>query len=205
MNVLLTLIETIIDYSIEMFFGVLFGAILFFSTVQKRKMYLKNKNLVSGKVREITLLAFFIYSGCLIMLLLLPPNFLDILFIEGQISFTDALNYEFNFIPTIFLYFTGAYKSGIWVYAMFIGNIVMFIPFGVCIRLLWKTVSVKKFLAIDFFVIVIIETIQPFIGRSFDSNDIILNIFGGLLGFGMTSLLNKCTPQFVSAFRYQQY
>lgn len=92
-----------------------------------------------------------------------------------------------------------------WVYAMFIGNIIIFIPFGVFIQLLWETVSVKKFFVIDFLVIMIIETIQPFIGRSFDSNDIILNIFGSLLGFGMASLLNKYVPKFVSVFRYQRH
>uniref|UniRef100_UPI0025861BB3 VanZ family protein n=1 Tax=Bacteroides acidifaciens TaxID=85831 RepID=UPI0025861BB3 len=78
-------------------------------------------------------------------------------------------------------------------------------PFGVFIQLLWETVSVKKFFVIDFLVIMIIETIQPFIGRSFDSNDIILNIFGSLLGFGMASLLNKYVPKFVSVFRYQRH
>ncbi len=204
MNILFTLVEIAIDYWLEIFVGILLSVVFFFGTGHMRRQYLKNNKIESGIVRETALLFFFMYCGCISTLLLLPPNFLDI-FSEGQTSITATANYEFNLVPTIFLYITGAYSSGMWVYAMFIGNIIIFIPFGVFIQLLWETVSVKKFFVIDFLVIMIIETIQPFIGRSFDSNDIILNIFGSLLGFGMASLLNKYVPKFVSVFRYQRH
>ena len=38
---------------------------------------------------------------------------------------------------------------------------------------------------------VLIEVIQYFIGRSADIDDIIMNLFGGILGYGLFLMINK--------------
>lgn len=65
-----------------------------------------------------------------------------------------------------------------------LGNIIIFIPFGILVpeifpkfRRLLKIISLS--IATSFFV----EFIQFFIGRSVDIDDLILNVFGSLIGY----------------------
>ena len=71
-------------------------------------------------------------------------------------------------------------------------NIVMFIPYGlllpIAFRLLrdwWKTGLAVLATTVT------IETIQYFIGRSADIDDVIMNLTGGLLGYGLYCVLNR--------------
>ena len=64
-----------------------------------------------------------------------------------------------------------------------IGNILLFMPFGFFATYYTK---IKKISSISFMSILVsltIEVVQKFIGRSFDVDDIILNVVGGILGF----------------------
>lgn len=64
-----------------------------------------------------------------------------------------------------------------------IGNILLFMPFGFFATYYTK---IKKISSISFMSILIsltIEVVQKYIGRSFDVDDIILNVVGGILGF----------------------
>lgn len=73
-----------------------------------------------------------------------------------------------------------------------VGNIVMFIPWGFGLPLLWKKRQ-SVFSAIFFSALLplFIETVQLFIGRSVDVDDLILNFVGGILGFILYSLYKK--------------
>ncbi len=80
-----------------------------------------------------------------------------------------------------------ASKDSIWVNIA--GNIVMFVPWGFGLPLLWRRYQsffkvALMSLALPFF----IEFCQLFIGRSVDVDDIILNFTGGMLG-GLLYLL----------------
>jgi glycopeptide antibiotics resistance protein len=71
-----------------------------------------------------------------------------------------------------------------------IGNIVLFIPFGYFMSHYCKIRGLGTITIVSFLTSFVIETVQHFIGRSFDVDDIILNIVGGILGFLIYIALN---------------
>ena len=77
----------------------------------------------------------------------------------------------------------------------FVGNIVMFMPWGFGLTLLWKKNQRIWIIALySLGLTVMIETIQLFIGRSVDVDDLILNFAGGCLGAGVCHVLRKKFP-----------
>lgn len=64
-----------------------------------------------------------------------------------------------------------------------IGNILLFIPFGYFISNYCKIKGLGTITLVSFLSSFVIETVQHFIGRSFDVDDILLNVVGGILGF----------------------
>lgn len=62
-----------------------------------------------------------------------------------------------------------------------IGNILMFIPFGILYPVFDKKNSLKRTIFAGIILSVLIELIQPIFGRSFDINDIILNSIGAII------------------------
>ena len=76
-----------------------------------------------------------------------------------------------------------------------VGNIVMFIPWGFGLVLLWK--RKQKILSVVLHSLalpVFIETCQLFIGRSVDVDDLILNFAGGCLGAALYFAVRKLVP-----------
>lgn len=76
-----------------------------------------------------------------------------------------------------------------------VGNIVMFLPWGLGLPLLWK--KYQSFLHLAFMSLalpVCIEFVQLFIGRSVDIDDVILNFVGGMLGGLIYLVLSKLFP-----------
>ena len=98
------------------------------------------------------------------------------------VTTTDFESFSNNFIPfkEIFRY---SLDNKLF-YRNVIGNIVLFIPFGYFISYYPK---VGKKWYISFLIALItcftIEVIQMGIGRSFDVDDIILNVLGGIIGY----------------------
>ena len=77
-----------------------------------------------------------------------------------------------------------------------IGNIVMFVSWGFGLMLLWKkNQRLSAVLLHSLALPVFIETIQLFIGRSVDVDDIILNFAGGCLGAAIYRALRCLVPQ----------
>ena len=77
----------------------------------------------------------------------------------------------------------------------FVGNIIMFVPWGFGLTLLWKKNQRIWIIALySLGLTVMIETIQLFIGRSVDVDDLILNFAGGCLGAGVCHVLRKKFP-----------
>lgn len=77
-----------------------------------------------------------------------------------------------------------------------VGNIVMFIPWGFGIVLLWKSNQKPvRVILLCLGLTVFIEFVQLFIGRSVDVDDLILNFIGGIVGsmmyFGIVKLFPK--------------
>lgn len=76
-----------------------------------------------------------------------------------------------------------------------VGNIVMFIPWGFGLPLLWKKQQKVFWVARNAFLLpVFIETCQLFIGRGVDVDDLILNFAGGSIGAALYFALRKAFP-----------
>ena len=82
----------------------------------------------------------------------------------------------------------------------FLGNIVMFIPLGFLISLLWNTKR-KNVVLIGFSVSLVIELLQLLLPRGTDIDDIILNTFGAILGVLIYVLLNKKYSRMFEKFK----
>lgn len=87
----------------------------------------------------------------------------------------------YNLIPftEIFRYKLG---SELFVYNV-VGNILVFIPFGYFVSGYIKASKVSHILAVSIISSLTVEIVQLQIGRSFDVDDIILNVCGAILGF----------------------
>ena len=68
-------------------------------------------------------------------------------------------------------------------YQQVVGNIILFMPFGFFATYYTKVNKIRNISLITFLVSLTIEIVQKFIGRSFDIDDIILNVIGGVSGF----------------------
>ena len=64
-----------------------------------------------------------------------------------------------------------------------IGNIFLFMPFGFFVTYYVNIKKISTMFLMTVGVSLVIEVVQYFIGRSFDIDDIILNVTGGILGF----------------------
>lgn len=68
-------------------------------------------------------------------------------------------------------------------YRQVVGNIILFMPFGFFATYYTKINKIRNITFMTFLVSLTIEIVQKFIGRSFDIDDIILNVLGGIAGF----------------------
>jgi glycopeptide antibiotics resistance protein len=83
-----------------------------------------------------------------------------------------------------------------------LGNIIMFLPLGFFLPLLWgKNSSPKAVLIFGALLSLLIETTQSFSYRGTDIDDVLLNTTGALAGYGSYRLINKLFPRFIFRFR----
>jgi glycopeptide antibiotics resistance protein len=101
-----------------------------------------------------------------------------------------------NIVPfsTIYYYLSGQDTTG--TIPNLLGNILIFVPFGLLLPLLNAKFKTFKYLILCSFVCsLFFETIQLLIAYgTFDIDDCILNIIGALIGF----LLFKCLESYLS-------
>lgn len=142
-----------------------------------RIAYLKIKNKKFQLHKELISLIFIIYILCLFHV----------------VTFQDNNYGVSNFVPfkEIFRYDIGSDKF----IKNVMGNIVLFIPYGFLASYFLNN---KKFSVITILTIITtltIETVQYYIGRVFDIDDIILNLVGSIVGFlifiGLDAIRNK--------------
>ena len=97
------------------------------------------------------------------------------------VTSTDFESYSNNFIPfkEIMRY---SLNSSLF-YKNVIGNILLLIPFGYFVSFYLN--NLKWYIALILTIVTSISTeiIQMYIGRSFDIDDILLNLIGGILGY----------------------
>lgn len=146
----------------------------------------KRKTSVKWNI-EILRLLFVCYLTGLINLTLVPHNLWSniwaLIYIGYSGSQIELFNGSFNFVPTIFKIISGDLSFGSWVKTMLAGNLLMFVPMGFFLPLISEKINIKSVLKISVIVPVVVEIIQPVVGRSFDVDDLILNFIGILIGY----------------------
>ncbi len=131
-------------------------------------------------------------------------EFLNLIFIVYALLLFQLLtstemntNSGLNIVPftEIFRYEIG---SKLFIFNV-IGNIVIFIPFGYFVSGYVKASKVSHILFISAITSLTVESVQLQIGRSFDIDDIFLNVVGSVIGFllfiGLTAI-KKHLPRF---------
>ena len=113
----------------------------------------------------------------------------DLLVLYSLVTSQDIQAYNgTNFMPfrEILRYDVGTREF----YKQVIGNIILFIPFGYFVSAYCKIKSLGTITIVSLLSSTVIEVVQHYIGRSFDVDDIILNVVGGIIGFLIYISLN---------------
>ena len=82
-----------------------------------------------------------------------------------------------------------------------IGNIILFIPLGFFFTYYTRIKKIGSITIIAVLISFTIETVQKYIGRSFDIDDIILNVVGGIIGFLIYVGLDAIKKKLPDVFR----
>ena len=134
---------------------------------------IKNKKKFSVG-NELMMLTFVVYVLCLFQIVT-----------SGDVSGVHGIN------VTLFKELT-RYQIGSRLFNRnIVGNIIMFVPFGFFTSYYLKLDKKRIIFYVTLIVSVVIEFIQLKIGRAFDVDDIILNMFGGMLGYYLYRLMDR--------------
>jgi len=155
-----------------------------------RGFYLKRKKQKINWYHEIGLLGFILFIfGLFSQTIILKVEY----GINGFRFITNGIH-RTNLIPgRVFIEFY--YKMNLKDYLNyfiinFLGNIILFIPIGFLLPLLWN-LSNKKVIITGFLISFFIEFCQLFLPRWTDVDDLILNTFGSILGLLLYNFLSK--------------
>ena len=83
-----------------------------------------------------------------------------------------------------------------------VGNIIIFIPFGYLTSIYVKPKKIWPILITTLITSALVEFVQLRIGRSFDIDDILLNVVGSIIGYLLfiaLSAINKKLPDFLKS------
>lgn len=133
--------------------------------------------------KELGMLAFLLYS----LLLFYVVTFQDVNYgTNNFIPFHEILRYEF--LSTAFI------KN-------ILGNILLFIPFGFFVSYIMKTRKPFAMFIISLITSIVIEFTQLKIGRTFDVDDVILNIAGSTIGYSIYLFIKIIEDKLPSFFK----
>lgn len=174
---------------LDMFFNAIYNVwpMIFIFTiiiVSIRIMYLICNKQKIVLYKEITMFCFIIY----ILLLYYIVTFQDNSYgTNNLVPFKEIFRYNINSK----LFFKNV-----------IGNILLFIPFGIFVSYYIKNKTFFPVLSLSLIVSCAIEYIQSVIGRTVDIDDVILNTIGGTLGYLIYKLQDKISskmPKFIKS------
>ncbi len=168
--------------------GIVFLAIRIVG-LKKRKIQIKWR-------QEILKAVFACYLTGLISLVALPANFW-LSFYDGIFfGWWDKMGQVFqlggiNLVPSIIKCLRGELLLGSWVKTMLIGNVAMFVPFGLFLPFVTGLRGIKKAVLAAVAVPICFEAAQLFLGRSFDVDDLICNFIGMMIGAMVADVIVK--------------
>lgn len=152
-----------------------------------RYIHIKKKRIDRWVGTEIMRWLFICYLTGLVNLILVPANLWTFIWANIFIGYSHSeltfFSGEFNLVPVLFKVITGELTIGRWVLKMLTYNFLMFIPFGFFLPFVSEKINNKSIWKYAVIVPVVVEVIQPIVGRSFDVDDLILNFAGIVVGF----------------------
>lgn len=149
-----------------------------------RLMYLHINHEKFVFYQEFLNLIFIIYA--LLLFQLLTSNDVNVSSGINLTPFTEILRYKVG-------------SNGF--YINVIGNILIFVPFGYFVSSYMKASRISHILFVSFVTSFTVECVQHYIGRSFDIDDILLNVIGGILGFLIYIAFNAIQKHLPRFFR----
>lgn len=180
---------------VQMLPGMAVALVLFLLLLPWRKTNLRKKGLVSGRAREIGLALFWVYCGGLAALLLMP-DWYDF----ELILFHTPVQAPFFRIGSVSLDLFQSWEDPL----VFLGNLLVLIPFGLFAALLWRGSTWRRALVLGLVVSLFVECWQLLVGRAFDIDDLLLNTIGAMLGYGLWRLLRLIFPRGMQRFHCRQ-
>ena len=183
-------IETAVEFLSERLPAVLLGTLIFAGV---RRLLIRRGKLRRRSVpHEAAVIIFACYAAVVLSLTFLPLSYWRFLFSP------DPGHYDFN--STLLAMLRGEYTTGKWGMTMFIANVLMFVPLGFLMPILWRQTWWQTLLT-ALAATLCIELIQPFFDRSFDVDDILLNFAGGAVGLLLSALPRALCPKLMSKVR----
>ena len=186
----------VLDFLVRMIPGAVLAGLVYLALCPVRKHRLARAGQSSGTLRECAMLVLFLFCGALTVLVLTPRWFhWATLLTEGA---GEAVYFQLgsvNWVP----FRTFLFDS--WSLMILLGNVIMFLPIGFFICLLWRGSTCGRAIAVGFAVTLFIECGQLLVGRSFDVDDLLLNTLGVLLGHLLCRILCRRNMELVARFR----
>ena len=209
--------EDILRYVIQMLPCALADAGLFFALLPLRCRRLARRGLRSPATREGALLVFVLFCAGLAALTVFPSNLWSNVLEPGRWpegttfwsfyptweELTARLQRLPEELPRLLTPFPGgvAYHfHSYWSAFLFLGNIGMFLPIGFFTALLWRRGRLWRSTLVGFLASLSIETIQLFIDRGTDLDDLILNTVGAAVGYLLYRLVRAVAPRAAAKF-----
>lgn len=163
-----------------------------FSLIRVKFFSERKKN--STGFREFLLSLFAAYIAFLVIMLFTPNSYIA----NSGINLTNE-NFDFvgnfkdrinsgawgvNFVPFRTMKNYIKYSGFLHTLTNIFGNILIFIPYGILVAEIFpKFRKLSKIFLLSFATSFFVEFIQFFIGRSVDIDDLILNVFGSIIGY----------------------
>lgn len=195
------------DYIAQMLPCMLIATLLFFLLHPRRKRRLSALGLKSSHCRECGLYFFMLFCAGLGALALFPRGFWAYghwyCVLQGESPVFAPVDYSMQLQAiqlTPFREISVAFTSS-WRAYILLGNVIMFAPIGFFTALLWRGAKWWKSLLAGACSSLFVEVVQFFIGRTSDIDDVILNAFGALCGFGLFFILRSLAPRFTKEFQ----
>lgn len=152
-----------------------------------------------GLRREVALLIFVLFLAGLASQTLLPT----VRFSGGNVHVIMDGVHSTNLIPfrvVVDTYIEVSRGNTTALIINFLGNVVMFVPIGFFVPLLWN-VSARRAIIIGFLSSLLVELTQLLLPRSTDVDDLLLNTLGAALGVLLYRLFSRIFPLLTAKLR----
>ena len=153
-----------------------------------RLVKIKKHELPVAWGTEIMRWLFVCYLTALINLILVPRNLWTYIWFYLRNGYSGGeldplFSGSFNFVPTFLKAQTGEFKIGSCLSKLIFCIIIIFLPMGFFLPFVSKRINTRNIFAFAIITPIIVELLQPIIGRSFDVDDVMMNFTGIIAGY----------------------